>query len=422
MLRVPIALAREGMVLAQGICHPRRAERVLLRAGVELDAVMIPRLASVGITEVWVRYPGLEFIAAHMSPELSNAKHELRVTIARAFHRPLRNAHAPLDFDRFHRAVRGVLSSLLTNPRAPLFLEELGSAGSPALRHAGNVCFVSLLLGLRLSDYLLAERRRLAGHIAKDVTNLGVAGMLHDVGMLRLSRAVLQRWNETQDESDPEWREHVHLGYETVRGSIEPAAAAAVLHHHQRFDGSGFPMQRQHDGTRLPIGGRRIHVFARILAVADLFDRLRNPAHAPLANFTHAESIPTVRALRMLREAPLAERFDPLVISGLLAVVPPYPPGSVVRLSTGDEAVVTAWHAEDPCRPTVTLTPGFSHGRIASAHELVPVDLREFPSVMVAEADGFSVLDDNFFARTPREFDLDAKLRALVARPRDEAA
>lgn len=422
MLRVPIGMAREGMFLATGVCHPKRAERVLLREGVRLDSHTIERLASVGIGEVWVRYPGLEFIATHMSPELAESRHELRVTIGQAFHRALRDAHAELDYDRFQRAVRGVLSALLTNRRAPLLLEELGAAGSPALRHAGNVCFISLLLGLKLSDYLLAERRRLSGHIAKDVTTLGVGAMLHDIGMLRLPRPVLQRWNTRQDECDAEWREHTRLGYEMVRGHVEPAAAAAVLHHHQRFDGQGFPVRRQLDGAQVSIEGRRIHVFARVIAAADLFDRLRNPAHAPLADFRAGVSAPAVRALRWVREPPLADRLDPLVVSGLMAVAPPYPPGTIVRLSTGDEAAVTAWHPDEPCRPRVALIPGFSDGASAPGGELIEVDLREHPTVTIAEADGHDVREDNFFSRRPGEFDLDAQLRMLIARPADRAA
>src|ERR1044071_1838037 len=135
----------------------------------------------------------------------------------------------------------GVLNCLLAKPAAAVFIQELAGREQPTLRHASNVCLMSILMGLKLDDYLIAERSWLGPTAARDVTSLGVGAMLHDIGMLRLDPAVIRKWNHTQDQSDPEWRRHVMVGFEMVKDAIGPAAAAGVLHHHQRYDGSGFP-------------------------------------------------------------------------------------------------------------------------------------------------------------------------------------
>src|SRR5262249_47031041 len=145
---------------------------------------------------------------------------------------------AKLEYGDYRAAISGVMSHLLANPAAAVFIQELAGSEEPVLRHATNVCLLSILMGLKLDDYLIAERTRLSGYAARDVTSLGVGAMLHDIGMLRLDPAVVQRWNRWFDESDQEWRRHVTIGFEMVKDAIGPAAAAGVLHHHQKYDGS----------------------------------------------------------------------------------------------------------------------------------------------------------------------------------------
>lgn len=254
--------------------------------------------------------------------------------------------------------------------------------------------------------------------IARDVSNLGVGAMLHDIGMLRLEPTVLRRWNATRDESDPAWREHVNLGYQMVRGEIEPSSAAAIQHHHQHFDGSGFPATSEVRGYPTAPMGSDIHVFARIVAAADLLDRLRHPAHAPLSDERTAPSIPAVRALRMMQQSPYFGRLDPIVFRALISVVPPYPPGTMVGLNDGRRAVVTDWSVEDPCRPTVhTLSTALSDPLDKDAER---IDLRGSTSLRIVEADGFDVSRDNFFPSYKGHFGLTlAALGMTKAAPPD---
>lgn len=405
MLKVGLSQAAPGMVLGMPVYHPRRPGTVLLQSGVTLTSPVISRLGEMGVHAMWIRYPGLDFLAEYVNPAVRGAAQRVSGRIAEAFDGVLADTHARLDFGAYRNAIAELLETLGNSPRAAVLIEELVDASEPALRHATTVCLLSVLMGIKLDFYLVRERAALHSGAARDVTGLGVAGMLHDIGMLRLDPAVLARWNATRDESDPAWREHVRLGFSMVRGGVDPSAAAAVLHHHERFDGGGFPGEtrhRQHERQ----AGSDIHVFARIVAAADIFDRLRTPAADPGCDASGAPAIPTVRALKRLREPPVASKIDPVVHVALMAVTPPYPPGTMVSLSTGERGVVIDWNALDPCRPVVQPLrrregepgPGEPWG--------LPVDLRVSRHVEVAECEGHRVREDNFYPRHEGEFDL----------------
>lgn len=408
MLRVSVAAARPGMRLAMPVYHPRRPDTVLLKENIALEQRTITRLRELELREVWIQYPGIDFVAETVCPEIFASHAKLAGMVTEAFEEISVSGHAKLEWAEYRRAIGALLENLIRRPKAALFVQELLSdASGPAARHASNVCFISLLMGLRLDDYLISERARLNASSARDVTNLGVGAMMHDVGMLQLDAETLERWHRTHDERDPAWRAHVKLGYEAVKGAIGPTAAAIVLHHHQRWDGSGFPRRKTLSGEPAAVAGTDIHVFARIVAAADLFERLRNPADAPGAENFPAERRPTVRALRMLRESPRRNWVDPMVYRALLACVPPYPPGSMVRLSDGTVGVVLSWRPTDPCRPVVgavSLDPAaVERGFAADART---IDLAEEREVEVVEAEGFDVSRDNFYPTEPGEFDL----------------
>jgi HD-GYP domain-containing protein (c-di-GMP phosphodiesterase class II) len=251
------------------------------------------------------------------------------------------------------------------------------------------------------------ERRRLSPNAARDLSGLGVGAMLHDVGMTRLSPETLAMWNASHDERDPLWRAHVQRGFELLADQVEPAAAGVVLHHHQAVDGSGFPPRVELGGRSHPLAGSEIHVFARIAAAADLFDRLRNPAHAPGASDAAAPPLPVVRALSTLLRTPaLRRRIDPIVLRALVNVTPPYAPGSIVTITGGRRAAVVDWSPADPCRPTVEIIGDLEAPPRRGDPVRERIDLRRAQDVCIIEAEGHDVRADNFSPSHPEEFDL----------------
>jgi response regulator RpfG family c-di-GMP phosphodiesterase len=110
------------------------------------------------------------------------------------------------------------------------------------------------MMGLKLERYLVEERSRLNPSHAREVVNLGVAGMLHDLGKCKLDET-LQSHTAVELPADgdarSEYESHPRIAYDMVHNGIEPSAGSRpILHHHQHYDDGGFPAgqaSRRHD-------------------------------------------------------------------------------------------------------------------------------------------------------------------------------
>ncbi len=408
MLRVPLSYARAGMRLALPVFHPQREDTVLLTGGIELDDRLIGRLRELRIREFWIDFPQTEEICQWVNPGVLQAQAALTRQIGHVFDDVSSGTSLDASYPAFRDSMSGMLSKLLDCPEAAIFMQQMAAASSPALRHSSNTCFLSVLMGLRLENYLIKQRMRLSPNVARDVSDLGVGAMLHDIGMLRLEDSVVDRWKEDGNENDSEWREHVRIGYEMVQGIVPAPAAAAVLHHHQRYDGSGFPYKQGAGGAYESLAGEDIHVFARIIAAADLFDRLRHEQSVRIDVEDGPPTMPVVRALRLMLGEPYCKWIDPTCMKALIAVAPPYSPGTMVRLNNGITGVVYQWNPEDPCRPIVTEATGLPGIDGESSTPGRMWDLRESQQLRIVEVDGEDVSGDNFFPTNPGEFVLES--------------
>ncbi|MCA9283217.1 MAG: HD domain-containing protein [Phycisphaeraceae bacterium] len=392
MLRVTLNQAKPGMVLATPVHHPERPDTVLLNQGFVLDQPALDRLGALNHPSLWIEYPELDFIAPYINHEIANARGNVTRLLKESFAHLNEEVAAELDYSPYRATVDALIHSLLDNPRAALSIQDLCETDDRLARHSSAVCFLSVLMGLKLGGYLIKERHRLPAHRAKDVVNLGVAAMLHDIGMRFMTPDGRKRWYETYNTDDHEWRSHTKLGFRALRGKVAPSATAAILHHHQNYDGSGFPAVHIHrDHETRPLRGDEIHIFARIISVADLYERFRYPPGA-------SKPAPRVAALHKLQQEPYWNWIDPVVFNGLLQVVPPYAPGTIVTLSDGKRAAVARWLPEAPCRPRVLLLEehDMSRTRVWARKDQFFIDLRDRPDLHIAEVDGCDVSAFNF--------------------------
>jgi HD-GYP domain-containing protein (c-di-GMP phosphodiesterase class II) len=268
---------------------------------------------------------------------------QIKTTIAKVE----RSASPIADFTGYKSATRAMIDMLLDQGHHPHYMDQLSARlGADAVAHATAVAHLSLVIGLRSEQYLIDQRNRLSAAHARDVVNLGVAGMLHDIGKTKLPPELRDCTAVCPPESPAEraaWEEHSRLGYEMIHGGLEPSASATVLHHHQHFDGSGFPPLQLRGSEPTRPAGEAIHIFGRILQLADVFDHLSAPPAARRPN------VEILHALRTRYHAWL----DPHLLAQLPKIVPPFPPGAKVRLSDGRNAVVTGFNIDDPYHPTV---------------------------------------------------------------------
>jgi HD-GYP domain-containing protein (c-di-GMP phosphodiesterase class II) len=386
LLRVDIRKAKEGMTLALPVPNPNAPSRVLLKSGFALTDAAIQRVGDMGVRSLWVSYPGLSCIEQYLDAKSFAIQQETVTQIAKVFEDEQNNATARHDYDAYTTSIQGMIDQIASNPKSAVFIGDLAEGSADLIRHASAVTYLSVLLGLKLEAYMIKQRKHVAPGKAKEVQNLGLGAMLHDIGMTLLDEEALERFELDADESDRDYREHPALGFRQLRGQVDPSAAAVVLHHHQRYDGSGFA------GDDFPIQqGPSIHVYTRIASVADQFDRLRHPFKLP--------PNPTVFVLNALLRPELAKRFDPVVLKTLYEVVPPYAPGVELRLSDGRLAVAVDHNLDNPCRPVVQILNEAQDESATDADaEANPIiDLaQQPPSLFVAECEGQTVADYNF--------------------------
>ena len=351
MLIVPIEEAAPGMKLALTVTHPEKPTQELLRRNFVLDQSVLERMRALGISSLFVDYPGLEDLDKHLAPYLSPERQQLYQQVKSNFTSFQRAAAPTADFADYYDATRDFITAILQNGRNPIFLDELSvSLGADGVRHSMGVAHLALVMGIRLERYLIDQRSRLSTAQAREVINLGVAATLHDIGKGRLPeklRAVTSLNPPSEKPERLEWESHARLSYDMVHDHIEVTAAAAVLNHHQHFDGTGFPLRDLDNGDRVAQEGQRIHIYSRILLAADLYDHLTR-ADDGKSRRTNLEILHIMRTR-------FGKWLDPEITTILPSVIPPFPPGTRVTLSDGRLAIVTAPNAEEPYSPIVKI-------------------------------------------------------------------
>lgn len=151
-------------------------------------------------------------------------------------------------------------------------------------------------LALRIAGALGVGQRR--------IDAIQVAGPLHDIGKLEVDRAILDKPGALDPLELEEIRAHPELGARMLQGIRSMRAALdCVLHHHERWDGTGYPYG---------LGGHEIPLEARILAVADAYDAMTSDRPYRSAR-THEEALAEV-------ERCAGSQFDPQVAGAFLSL------------------------------------------------------------------------------------------------------
>jgi len=283
--------------------------------------------------------------------------------------------------EQYRHAVHEMLTRIVQEPSHQVVTQQLAMCAPALAGHMANCSYLALLIGAHLSGYLISQRPAVPPALAENTTQLGLGALLHDVGKVYMPDDLQSVCALDEEASWPEYRFHVRSGYDEIREHVSPVTANIVLHHHERFDGRGFPGRLRGNGDE-PKRGKDIHVFSRIVGVVDAFDHLLCPG---------GKSVPTVLAINALRHPRFTGWFDPVIVEALLRLVPPFMVGSVVTLDDGSDAAVVANHPEAPCKPTVRLlgAPLEEGGaREATGRQ---IDLRMSRHNQIAAVDGVDV-------------------------------
>jgi HD-GYP domain-containing protein (c-di-GMP phosphodiesterase class II) len=191
-----------------------------------------------------------------------------------------------------------------------------------------NVTILSAIMGsiLKLTSHRLIQ--------------LATGALLHDLGMVKVPKAILQKKDRLTPEELNQIRTHPIHGYKVICKELKYPEEIGViaLQHHERWDGQGYPRK---------LRGEDINLAARVVAVADSYIAMIN-------NRPHRNSMIGYSAMKSVL-SDNGRHFDPKILKVFLESMGIYPIGSIVQLNNSAIGRVVETHAEAPLRPAVEL-------------------------------------------------------------------
>ena len=334
MRKLPISLVKPGMTIARPVYNCDG--QILLHTGMHLNSRYISRLRHLGIPALYVEddlLQGVEVsdvISDETRVHARRALKQLHVEVATEVnlgHPPEINAITTREI------IDLILSDILSDRDLVVNLTDIRSSDDYTFAHSVNVCVLSLLTGVAL------------GLNRHQLTSLGIGSLLHDIGKTKVPREVLNKPGRFSDYEFCEMQRHTVFGFDILRTQKELSLSAAhvAYEHHERFNGEGYPR-----GLR----GHKIHLFARIAGLVDVYDAL-------ISNRVYRKGYLPHEAIEMIY-ASGDYLFDYRIVRAFLDCIAAYPTGTVVELSDGRVAVVTGTLRGHSHRPNI---------RVVSFHE-----------------------------------------------------
>lgn len=236
--------------------------------------------------------------------------------------------------------VEEISSSVARNSSALISLARLKTADDYTYMHSVAVCAMMIALArqLKLGD--------------EAVRAVGVAGLLHDVGKMLLPIEVLNKPGKLTDAEFAIVKGHPVKGHDFLleSASLDPVVLDVCLHHHEKFDGSGYPKG---------LKGEQISLFAKMGAVCDVYDAITS-------NRPYKTGWDPSESLRQMGTW-ASGHFDLTVFQAFAKTLGIYPVGSLVRLSSGRIGIVT-----EQSKGSLTMPVVKAFYLIASAHRIEP--------------------------------------------------
>jgi HD-GYP domain-containing protein (c-di-GMP phosphodiesterase class II) len=214
---------------------------------------------------------------------------------------------------------------------------------------------------------LTAQELKLPNH---KINNIVAGALLHDVGMLRLTKGITEKKGALSDAELEQIKTHcLHTSRIVSKELIGPKEVNLIaLHHHERWDGRGYPDR---------LAGEAIDLGARIVSVADAFE-------AMVSKKSYRNSMIGYQAIKNLM-ADNASRFDPAVIKAFTRIMGIYPIGSIILLNDGSVARVTSVHSDAPLRPVINMLAD-NTGKVFKQGEGAVIDLLSDKTLFIKTA------------------------------------
>jgi putative nucleotidyltransferase with HDIG domain len=226
------------------------------------------------------------------------------------------------------RSIDGLADAVTQNRTAVVALTAMRNYDNYTFTHMVNVAILTM------------GQARALGIEGRLLREFGLSALMHDLGKVRTPKEILNKPEKLTNDEFEIMRRHTVDGAEILRQTPEMPVLAPVVafEHHLRLDGTGYPA-----------GARRetLNLGTMLCSIADVYDAMRSQR-------AYQEAFPSERILAVMSRNDGAQ-FDQHLVRRFVQLVGIYPPGNLVRLNTGEIAVVVQVHAPDPHRPRVRV-------------------------------------------------------------------
>ncbi|MDR1904325.1 MAG: HD-GYP domain-containing protein [Treponema sp.] len=231
-------------------------------------------------------------------------------------------------------------------------------SGHEMAKSSVNVAIISALIGREL---------KLPNH---KVMQLITAALIHDIGMLRLPKGIIDKRGGLSNAEMQRMQTHPLYANKIINKELlyPEEIGIIALQHHERWDGEGYP--RRLAGTAIDMG-------ARIVSVADAFE-------AMVSQKPYRNSLMGYQAIKNLL-SDNSRRFDPDVLKAFIQIMGIYPIGSIILLNNGALARVTEVQGIAPLRPKIKILID-EFGKMYKQDEGESIDLLVEKNLFIARA------------------------------------
>ncbi|SDE64735.1 HD-GYP domain-containing protein [Sporomusa acidovorans] len=345
MQKIAIPNLQPNMVVARNIFSPDGV--LLLSADTVLNPSQIDRLQQFGLTSIYIKNPFTDNLndsdLFDTIPEV--VREETRVQAIQIVNTSFQNLAITqeLNTQPFQEISDFLLEEVIKNRGAMIHLTDIRARDGYTFGHSVNVCVLATLTGLQMG-YDLGKLKELA-----------LGALLHDTGKMLVPKELLIKPGPLTCAERKLMERHPDLGFNVLRTQRDiPLVSAHIAYqHHEKFDGTGY--------TR-SLCGTEIHEYARIVAIADVYDALTSDRPYKEGTLPH-EAYEIMMSLA-------STHFDPAILRIFLNQIAVYPLDSIVQLNTGDIAVVIGVTPGLQTRPTLKILVNADGCRLADGPEI----------------------------------------------------
>ncbi|MCM1266701.1 MAG: HD domain-containing protein [Bacteroidales bacterium] len=296
---------------------------ILLSAGTQLKPEYIEKLKELHIRDVYVKeeMPDTKQVAI------------LKEDVEAGFKSKVKNILEKHTYSHNERLMElaqtadTIITNILEEEEVVEKIYDIKERSSDLYEHSISLCSLATLVALRM------------GLSQETVHDIGVSSLLHDLGLRYLDIPYENRNPDQLSEMEyAEYKKHPIYGYTTLRDEnwISETVKNMILYHHERLDGSGYPLKT----TDIPIE-------CRIIQICEAFDEMICGIGCERSKVFEA-----VRYLRENRDI----KFDGRIVDILLEFTAVYPAGTVVRTNEGETGIVLYQNRQVPDRPVIRIT------------------------------------------------------------------